>query len=96
MARRIPQALACLFLQTFAVGVWIVLARPFESPRDKALRMCSGCGLDVDEVDGLIDGARHTTLTRAENLALFRKQYEREAEADYCQDCAVAVLDAGE
>ncbi len=39
---------------------------------------------------------RHSTLTRAENLALFRAQYERPADADFCQDCAVAVLDAAE
>ena len=47
MTRRIAQAVACLFLLTFGVGVWVVLARPFESPRDKALRLCGECGLDV-------------------------------------------------
>ena len=96
MAKRITQALACLFLLAFGFGVWIVLARPFESPRDKVLRLCGECGLDVGEIDGLIDGSRHSTLTRAENLALFREQYERAADADFCQDCAVAVLDAAE
>ncbi len=50
--------------------------------------------MDVVEIDGLIDNARHTTLTRAENLVLFRAQYERPADADFCQDCAVAVMDA--
>ena len=73
-----------------------MLARPFESPRGKALRLCGGCGLDVAEVDWLIDTMRHSTLTRAENLALFRAQYERPADAAYCEDCAVAVLDAAE
>ncbi len=96
MAKRIPQAVACLFLLTFGVGVWIVFARPFESPRGKALRLCGECGLDVAEIDWLIDTMRHSTLTRAENLALFRVQYERPADADFCQDCAVAVLDAAE
>ena len=70
--------------------------RPFESLWDKALRLCGECGLDVDEIDGLIDSSRHTTLTRAQNLALFRAQYKRAADADFCQDCAVAVLDAAE
>ena len=74
--------------------MWIVFARPFESPRDKALRLCGECGLDPAEIDGLIDDMRHSTLTRAENLALFRAQYERAADADFCQDCAVEVLDA--
>ena len=91
MAKRSTQALACLFLLMFAVGVWIVFARPFESPRDKALRLCGGCGLDAAEIDGLIDDMRHTTLTRAENLALFRPQFERVSE-----DCAVAVLVAAD
>ena len=72
----------------------LVFVRPFESPRDKALRLYGECGLGSDEIDQLIDDARHTTLTRAENLALFRKQFEREADADSCEDCAVAVLDA--
>ena len=94
MAKRITQALACLFLLTFAGGLWIVFARPFESPRDRALQLCGGCGLDVSEIDWLIDSSRHTTLTRDENLALFREQYEREADADFCEDCAVAVLNA--
>ncbi len=67
-----------MFLLAFGVGVWIVFARPFESPRDKALRLCGECGLGVAEIDGLIDTMRHTTLTRAENLALFREQFERE------------------
>ena len=53
MARRIPQAVACLFLLAFGVGVWIVIARPFETPRDRALRLCGECGLD-----GLIDATR--------------------------------------
>ncbi len=76
--------------------MWIVLARPFESPRDKALRLCGECGLEAAEIDWLIDGSRHTTLTQAENLALFRAQFERPADADFCQDCAVAVMDAAE
>ena len=75
--------------------MWVVLARPFESPRDKALRLCGECGLDVAEIDQLIDDVQHSTLSRAENLALFRQQFERVSDADYCEDCAVAVLDAG-
>ncbi len=59
------------------------------------MRAHGECGLDVAEIDWLINGSRHTTLTRAENLALFREQFERAADADFCQDCAVAVLDIG-
>ncbi len=94
MTRCYAKALALLFLLTFGVGVWIVYAHPFESPRGTALRLCGECGLGVDEIDWLIDTMRHSTLTRAENLALFRAQYERPADADSCEDCAVAVIDA--
>ncbi len=73
-----------------------MFARPFESPRNKALRLCGECGLDVAEIDQLIDDVQHSTLSRAENLALFRQPFERPADADFCQDCAVAVLDAAE
>ncbi len=90
------QSAACLLLLTFGVSVWIVLARPFESPRDKALRLCGECGLEAAEIDWLIDTMRHSTLTRAENLALFRAQYERPADAGSCEDCAFAVMDAAE
>ncbi len=96
MAKRITQSLACLFLLTFGVGLWIVFARPFESPQDNAHRPCGKCGLAVAEIDGLIDDMLHSTLTRAENLALFREQFERPADADFCQDCAVAVMEAAE
>ncbi len=81
---------------TIGVGVWVVLASPVESPRDGAHRLCGECGLSVADVDGLIEASRHTTLTRAENLARFRAQYERPADADFCEDCAVAVLGAAE
>ncbi len=89
MTKSLARAAACLFLLAFGVGVWLVLARPSESPRDKALRLCGECGLDVAEIDGLIDDMLHSTLTRDENLTLFRAQFEREAEADYCADSAV-------
>ena len=62
----------------------------------RAHRVCGECGLDVAEIDWLIDSSRRTTLTRAENLALFRGQYERPADADFCEDCAEAVMDAVE
>ena len=49
--------------------------------------------MDVAEIDQLIDDVQHSTLSRVENLALFRQQFERVSDAEYCEDCAVAVLD---
>ena len=40
--RRTANIAACLFLLTFGVGVWLLFARPFESPRNRALRLCGG------------------------------------------------------
>ena len=55
---------------------------------------CEDCGLGADEIDQLIDDWRHTTLTRDEALALFRATFERPEDAELCEDCAEAVLDA--
>ncbi len=54
MAKRMAQIAACLFLLTFGVGVWVVFARPFGSPRDKALRLCGECGRTFRNVDGTV------------------------------------------
>ncbi len=48
----------------FAVAGWLILARPCESPVERAYRQCSECGLTDNEVDWLIDANRHSTLTR--------------------------------
>ena len=61
---------------------------------DLAYRICDACGLDVAEIDQLIDDIRHSALTREENLDLFRDTFERREDAELCIDCAEAVLDA--
>ena len=50
--------------------------------------------LDLAEIDRLIDDMRHSTLSREENLDLFRDTFERREDAELCIGCAEAVLDA--
>ena len=64
------------------------------TPTDVAYRICGACGLDVAEVDGLIDTMRHSMLSREENLDLFRDTFARREDAELCIGCAEAVLDA--
>ena len=72
---------------------WLRSRRP-PTPTDVAYRICSACGLDVAEIDQLIDTMRHSTLSREENLDLFRDTFERREDAELCIGCAEAVLDA--
>lgn len=64
------------------------------TPTDVAYRICGACGLDIAEVDQLIDDMRHSTLSREQNLDLFRDTFEQREDAEFCIDCAQAVLDA--
>ena len=67
-----------VMLTLVALGVvfWSRSERP-ATPTDLAYRICESCGLDVAEVDRLIDTMRHGRLTRNENLELFRDTFER-------------------
>ena len=64
------------------------------TPTDVAHRICDACGLDSSEVDQLIDTMRQSTLSREEDLDLFRDTFERRENAELCIGCAEAVLDA--
>ncbi len=59
-------------------------------------RLCSECRLDDAETDRLIDTTQHATLTREDLLALFYDTFEKLADAEHCEPCAEAVLDAAD
>ena len=61
---------------------------------ERAYQVCGRCDLDPAEVDQLIANARQSTLSREESLELYYGMFERAAEAELCEDCAAAVLDA--
>ncbi len=47
-------------------------------------------------MDDLINTNKHSTLTREQSLALFRDQFDDEADAKFCEPCTEAVLDAAD
>ena len=65
-----------------------------ETPTDVAYQICGDCGLERSEIDQLIGDARRSTLSREENLQLFRATFEKREDAELCMGCAEAVLDA--
>ncbi len=69
---------------------------PLETPTERAHRLCTQCGHTPEGVDWLIDAARDSPLDREAALRLHREQYSDPAQADLCEPCAVAVLDAAE
>ena len=80
-----------------AVGLSPIFYRPFETPTQRAYRLCRQCSdLEPDEVDGLIDANKHSTLTREQSLELFRDQFDDEDDATFCDPCTTAILDAVE
>lgn len=66
---------------------------------DAGYRICSDCGISDDEVDALIDNARHSTISREESIALWEQTYRGESNAaelmELCRDCVRAIVDAG-
>ena len=79
-----------------AFAIWLLVARPWESATERAHRLCAECGLSTDETDQLIDGVRHSTLTRDESQQLFYDTFEHRADAKLGEPCPIAVLDAAE
>ena len=77
-----------------ATGFWLRAAQRPESPLDRVNRICGDCGLDVESVAWLIDTMRSAALTREEQLNLFRAQFEEPSDAEICEPCATAILDA--
>ena len=82
-----------LILLALGVVFWSSSERHYVTV-DAVHRICGECGLDVAEIDQLIDDAKGSTLTREESLELYRDTFERREDAEWCIDCAEAVLDA--
>ena len=58
MASRSTKLAALLMPLVFGVGAWSIFTRPWDTPTERAHRLCVACGIDHDEVDMLIDGVR--------------------------------------
>ena len=99
MARHTKTILAVAWIPVaFVVGLWLGYARPWETATERAYRLCGECGQPAEIVDWLIDSNRHSTLTRAESIALWESTYtdgDKLKEAhELCMPCVEAVLDA--
>lgn len=91
----------------YAIVVVVLLAasgrfvfdRPAETLVERAHRICTDCGISGDEVDALIDNARHSTISRENSVRLWEQTYQGQENAaelmQLCRDCVEAICDAG-
>lgn len=64
MARRINLAGAvALVVLAIPAGRWLRHAKPWESAKERAHRLCGECGLTPEEINGLIDELKDATLS---------------------------------
>ena len=98
MTRRVKTILsAALIPIAVAAGLCLRWSRPWESPTQRAYRLCRQCSdLGPAEVDDLVETVRMAPGTRADKLRLFVDQFDDEADATYCEPCTEAVLDAAD
>ena len=82
--------LAVCLLIAVAVTAWIY-TRPWESVVERAHRLCGQCGLGVDEIDWLIDDARHATIERDELVELYMMTFADRTETEGCPPCVSAA-----
>ena len=96
-AKRIKLGVAvALVVAAIPAGVWLRVVRPWETLTERAHRLCGECGLTPDEVDGLIEEFSHPTLRREQAMELFYAMFKDQADAEVCEPCANAVLDAAD
>lgn len=96
MGRRSTKTVGAMLTVVAAVAGWLILARPWKWQPERTYRLCGECGLTVDEVDWLIDANKNSTLTREQSLELLYSMFDNRADAELCEDCALAVLDAAD
>jgi hypothetical protein len=81
----------------FAVSGWLILARPWESPAERADRLCGECGLTDDRTDQLIEDVRLSGASRETAVRLWEATYADpailEQARDLCGGCVKAVVD---
>ena len=65
MARRTKTILAAAWIPVaFATGLWLRYAKPWETPAERAYRVCSECGLSTTEIAWLIGVMHEHPLAR--------------------------------
>ena len=96
MTRRTKVALSAAMLPiAVIVGLNTIFYRPFESPLERAYRLCRQCSdLERAEVDDQIQTVRLAPGTRTDKLRLFRDPFDNPDDAKACTPCTEAILDA--
>ena len=97
-----PRFVVCLLVAVAVVtAVYAAMyARPWESAAERAHRLCEGCGIEVAEVDWLIETMQTDGehKTRDELFQVWLDTHEDDEEGrlqplDLCRPCVEAVLD---
>ena len=94
MTRRVKVALSAVAIPfVLAAGLSPIFYRPFETPTQRACRLCRQCAdLEPAEVDEQIAAARLAPGTREDKLQLFIDQFDDPDDAKACTPCTEAIL----
>lgn len=90
---------ALLVPLSLGAGLWLRFNRPWESPTERAFRICRECGLEDNEITSLIETKSRSTLTREREIELYRDTFngdDRDTDSELCMPCVEAVLDVVE
>jgi len=76
------------------LGLAVRWTRSWDSPNQRAIRLCRECDLAAAETQGLVEAMRGAPATREVKLAEFYATFPDRAAAEPRKPCAEAVLDA--
>ncbi len=97
MTNRTKVTLSVLCLPVaLALGLALRWTRPWESPDQRAVRLCRQCGLADAKIEWLMDTMRDSPASREKKLEAFYATFPNRAVAEPCLPYAEAVLDAAE
>lgn len=98
MTHRVRIALSAAMIPVaLIVGLNTLFYKPFESPTQRAYRLCRQCSdLEPAEVDDQILTVRLAPGTREDKLRLFIDQFDNPDDAMACTPCTEAILDAAD
>ncbi len=95
MTNRTTLTISALCLPVaLALGMTFRSTRPWESPDQRAVRVCRQCGLADAKIECLIDTMRDSPASREKKLEAFYATFPKRAHAEPCLPCVEAVLDA--
>jgi predicted secreted protein len=93
---RHPRRLIQLAIIPIVLGIGLCLyaTNPSGSPIEHAHQLCGECGLSPQEIEELIATMRAANAPREQLIRSFCDTFKHRADAEPCESCAQAVLDA--